>query len=99
MSDSNIDTLFPCTKCGICCQNLHLNVLYKDLDRGDGTCRFFNEGELLCSVYDDRPKICNIDVMYKNNFVTSYSKQEFYELNLKECNVLQKNLNNLLSEK
>jgi len=66
-----------------------MNDLYKELNRGDGTCKFFNESNLTCSVYNDRPEICNIDVMYKKHFVTSYNKQEFYTLNLKECDALQ----------
>lgn len=33
---------FPCNQCGWCCQNLDKNEIYAALDRGDGTCEWFD---------------------------------------------------------
>ena len=33
--------MFPCTSCGICCKNItHIPEL-KELDLGNGTCKYF----------------------------------------------------------
>ncbi len=82
---------FPCEKCGLCCQRLHLNALYKDLDRGDGTCKYFDESTLLCAVYTQRPDICNIKTMHARHFSQQYSQAVFYALNQKACAEFQQN--------
>ena len=75
--------MFKCSKCGKCCRNLHLNSLYKDLDRGDGVCKFLQGN--LCSIYDSRPLKCRIDLAYDMYFYTLYTREEYYELNKKIC--------------
>jgi len=80
---------FPCDQCGLCCQRLNLNALYKDLDRGDGTCQHFDEATLLCTVYAERPDICNIQIMHKTYFAQHYSQADFYTLNQKACEDLK----------
>jgi len=80
---------FPCHQCGLCCQNLNLNGLYKDLDRGDGTCYHFDETTLLCTVYEQRPDICNIKVMHSRYFAEHYNQADFYTLNQQACEDLK----------
>lgn len=79
--------MFKCSQCGECCKNLDKSEIYKDLDRGDGTCIYL-EGNL-CSIYENRPVICRIDECYELYFKTIYSLEEYYELNYKACKMLQ----------
>ncbi len=76
--------MFNCDKCGICCRSITLSNIYSHLDRGDGVCRYFNDEANLCSIYAERPDICNVDKMYKIYYYKIFSKDEFYKVN-KEC--------------
>lgn len=80
--------MFKCSCCGECCRNLNKSNLYKDLDRGDGTCRYL-EGNL-CTIYEKRPLICRIDESYEAFFKKQFSLEKYYELNYKVCNLLKK---------
>jgi len=67
---------FPCTSCGLCCKQMNtvLNTDYEDdllnliiskfpyKISEDGICEKLNENNQ-CSVYEDRPLICNIRSM------------------------------------
>ena len=77
-------TPFPCSKCGLCCQNVDVNILYHDLDRGDGVCYYYEEGSKECSIYNDRPDICNITTMF-NTYFSHMSWVEFVKLNQSVC--------------
>lgn len=79
--------MFKCDKCGQCCRSLNMNPIYKDLDRGDGTCKFL-EGNL-CSIYENRPLICRVDDAYEEFFVSIMTKEEYYEINTKICKALK----------
>jgi Fe-S-cluster containining protein len=59
---------------------------YKDLDRGDGVCKFLNEN--LCSIYEQRPLLCRVDESWEKIFSSKMSREDFYELNLKDFNAL-----------
>ena len=62
---------FPCTSCGLCCKSLNIlhskqnspimqflvdKFPYKILE--DGSCEMLKDNQ--CSVYEDRPLICNV---------------------------------------
>ena len=95
---------FPCTKCGACCKNAaSMLEQYKDLGVMDpknelffphkihktGRCSKLNKkGE--CSVYDDRPTICN---MAKMQGVLNIPSKEFEEINIAGCNKLMDDSN------
>lgn len=79
---------FPCTKCGKCCKNVFLSEKTRFLDRGDGVCKYFNEDNSLCSIYETRPKICRISTQYKANYNKIYSWDEFIEINIQACKIL-----------
>lgn len=79
--------MFKCDKCGECCRNLAGNKLYRDLDRGDGICRFLNGN--LCTIYNRRPLKCNIDKTYNMFFSEVCSRENFYELNERVCTLLK----------
>jgi len=64
-----------------------MSPLYKELDRGDGICRYLDGN--LCSIYQTRPLICRIDECYDLYFKDKITKQEFYELNYQMCKKLK----------
>ena len=66
---------------------IHLIPELMEFDRGDGACRYLVNNE--CSIYENRPLICRIDEMYEEEYSKSYTKEEFYQLNLKVCHELQ----------
>ena len=79
--------MFECDKCGECCRNLDKSDIYKDLDRGDGTCKYLKGN--LCSIYDERPLLCRVDESYHKFFSDSYKIEEYYEINKKICEELK----------
>lgn len=79
--------MFPCNRCGCCCRNLDMSELYRDLDRGDGVCKYLDG--TLCSVYEDRPLFCRIDECYEQFFKDEMSIEEYYNANLMMCEQLR----------
>jgi len=82
---------FRCNKCGICCTKLNNNSLYSSLDRGDGICKYFDESDRNCSIYEKRPVLCRVEDSYNLFFSEKMTKEEYYHLNYKSCSELQKN--------
>ena len=64
---------FNCTKCGLCCKALGCPHLTKDN---------------LCSIYETRPLICNIEAGYELQ-KDRMTKREWFMLNEHYCKVLQ----------
>lgn len=86
-----MDKPFPCTECGLCCRHIGGVEELAPLDRGDGVCvHLINDR---CAIYEDRPDICRVDVMYKKGYDRSYTLEEFYTLNLDVCKKLQQKYN------
>ena len=79
--------MFKCDKCGLCCKSLAGNPIYKDLDRGDGICKYLVDN--LCSIYDNRPLLCRVDDAYNEYFKNCMTLEEYYEGNYKICNILK----------
>lgn len=79
--------MFNCDRCGICCRSLDKSELYKFLDRGDGVCRYLNGN--LCSIYNQRPLICNVDACYNLYYKNTMTLEEFYNLNYQACKKLK----------
>ena len=80
--------MFFCEKCGECCKHLDRSDLYKDLDRGDGVCKYLKQN--ICSIYDKRPIICRVDESYYSFFKEQKSLEDYYKLNYDACNKLKK---------
>lgn len=80
---------FECNKCGLCCRSLNRSELYKDLDDGTGTCRYFDKDTNLCKIYYNRPEKCNVEAMYKY-FRNVMSYEEYINANMESCNQLRK---------
>ncbi|AGX87493.1 oxidoreductase-like protein [Candidatus Symbiobacter mobilis CR] len=76
---------FPCTRCGLCCQNVHLSDETHFLDRGDGICKYYDVTYKGCSIYYERPDICRVDRMYELHFSHIYSWNEFVAINQQIC--------------
>jgi len=78
--------MFECKKCGKCCRHLDRSELFKDLDRGDGVCKYLRDN--LCSVYEDRPLLCRIEESYNVFFSEVYTKEEYCRLNEEACRII-----------
>lgn len=79
--------MFECDKCGCCCRHLDKSELYKELDRGDGICRYL-EGNI-CSIFETRPVLCRVDLSYDLYFKDYMDREEYYRLNRETCKKLK----------
>lgn len=80
--------VFECQKCGQCCKNIGKTGLLKDFENEKGECIHLTKDNL-CSIYDQRPDICNVEKMYKLYFM---SLEEYIEYNKAICKVLNQNI-------
>jgi len=78
---------FPCSQCGECCRHIDLIPQLAEFDRGDGICIHLSGN--LCNIYENRPEICCVDVMYDEYFSALCSRELFYQLNMDVCKKLQ----------
>lgn len=83
---------FNCDCCGICCKNIEHVPQLQEYDNGNGKCIYLTDDNK-CSIYNNRPEICNVDLMYKKLYSNTYTKDEFYKLNYEVCSQLKKNYN------
>lgn len=81
--------MFPCSSCGLCCQNLSLIKELKEFDLGNGVCKYYDKMNTICTIYDTRPDICRVEKMFSLEYYKYFSKKEFYILNANVCNELQ----------
>lgn len=85
--------MFPCVQCGICCNKIDVAVhsvkviipdyIFPYTWGSNGKCEKLIDN--MCSVYDNRPLICNIDSMH---VFFDIPKDEYYDLNIQSCNQL-----------
>ena len=80
--------MFACSMCGECCRHINLIPELTEFDNGSGVCIYLQGN--LCSIYENRPDICNVDVMYEKKFKTKYTKEEFYKVNQDACKEIMK---------
>ena len=81
--------MFPCTGCGLCCQNITNIEELKGYDLGNGICKYFDHISNQCKIYDNRPDICRVDKMFDLVYSKKFTQKEFYIGNAKVCNYLQ----------
>jgi len=81
--------MFPCSECGLCCQNIAGIEELKSFDLGNGVCKHYDTITKKCNIYDTRPEICNIEKMFETKYKQFFSKEEFFIENAKVCNLLQ----------
>ena len=77
---------FQCDKCGICCKLLKGIPQLAAFDRGNGVCIHLKDN--LCSIYESRPDICNVEKMYVF-FKEQMSEEEYLQLMSNSCKVLK----------
>jgi Fe-S-cluster containining protein len=70
--------------------NVHLAEETLYLNRGDGICVNFDVGANLCTIYDNRPDICKVDLQYKKNYSDQFTWDEFIQLNIAVCDELNR---------
>lgn len=93
---------FKCSGCGLCCANLgkvidavkgrinptEMDKMFIDFPypiNEDGSCsQQKDSGE--CSVYDDRPDVCNVEKMYETQYKPYMTKEQHYKEGNKICN-------------
>ncbi len=75
--------VFPCIKCGLCCKMLQHIPILSEYDNGNGVCRYLENN--LCSIYENRPLICNTDEMYRSYFREIMTEKEFVTINMEAC--------------
>jgi hypothetical protein len=80
---------FVCSRCGACCRNIHLYEPASYLDRGDGVCKYYNDNDKSCTIYEFRPEICRVDKMYKL-FKNKMTWNEYIDLSYESCEELRK---------
>lgn len=98
-------TEFPCISCGLCCSNIGsdvqqakesvsthpINIMLKEFPHAfdeNGRCEMLGEDNK-CSVYEDRPTICNISAIATK---LKIDRVEFFLHNAISCNeLLEKN--------
>lgn len=81
-----------CNNCKAYCCRL-IGKVMPELDRGDLTCIYLTNDNK-CSIYDNRPLICNTDKLYNKYFRKTYSKDKWTELNKKACEDLHERYKN-----
>jgi Fe-S-cluster containining protein len=82
---SVVETSFPCTGCGACCKTAGFVPEMKEYALENGVCKFL-KSDNSCEIYENRPKICNIEEMRK---LYNAPKDEYYKLTADICNKLQ----------
>lgn len=81
--------MFVCDRCGLCCMKVGQSPIYAKLDRGDGVCQYFDDASRLCTIYESRPVLCNVDEVYHEFFSHKISIEEYYNLNYESCKKLK----------
>ena len=79
---------FICTRCGACCKNVKYYEPAEFLDRGDGVCKYYDDANKACTIYEFRPEICRVDKMYKM-FKDKMTWNEYVDLNHESCEELR----------
>lgn len=90
-------SVFPCTKCGVCCSHLdRIAAIFLSDDPADpfyfpydwdvtGRCENLT-ADNMCRVYENRPLACNLEKLREH---LGIEEKEFYKLNATSCNRLQ----------
>ena len=70
----------------MCCRVI--GKIIPQFDRGDCACIYLTEDNK-CEIYEDRPFICNTVRVYNKYYKDKYTPEEWYELNMRACEVLR----------
>jgi Fe-S-cluster containining protein len=64
----------------------------KEYDRGDGVCRYLTTDNL-CAIYENRPLICNVGLLYEKFYSNVMSREEYDLLNSEACASMKSSTN------
>jgi Fe-S-cluster containining protein len=79
---------FLCDGCGLCCKRIgHIPELSEFADSEGACTKLDSDGR--CSIYNDRPLICNISEYYKTELSDKLTWHEFKSLNYEACEKLK----------
>jgi Fe-S-cluster containining protein len=73
--------------------------MYRDLDRGDGTCRHYDDATHLCRIYAHRPLRCNVDAFYETYLKDQMTYEMYVAQNRAACAQLRAALQQRQMEK
>lgn len=92
---------FKCTSCGACCSHIDRAIFnsglakpYKEMVASfpykwdkTGKCEMLDKDNK-CSVYNNRPLICNLQAQWEKYFYKDMSLAEYYRMQNNACNDL-----------
>ena len=82
-----------CTSCGCCCRRVGLNLEFLkkkgfpyNVKKGTTQCEMLTEDNK-CSVYRERPSVCNVNSMYyREHSKNGMTKKEHFKIEAQICN-------------
>ena len=76
-----------CSHCtALCCRVI--GKIIPEYDRGDCVCKYLTDDNK-CSIYDDRPELCNTVHIYNKYFRNRYTPEEWNIINMEACKYLK----------
>lgn len=79
----------------MCCKHVDRVPSLRGLADETGRCKYLDEHNL-CSIYEHRPKVCNVAWIYEHFFKEHVSEEEFYARTSEACDKLR---NEVISSK
>lgn len=76
-----------CIRCGECCRHISGIPELEKYDSGNGVCCFLKDN--LCQIYENRPDVCNAELLWKKYFQT-LPWDVFYEKVKASCRDIMK---------
>lgn len=73
----------------MCCKlfnEINLPPEYANLNDGTGKCKYLKDN--LCIIYDNRPFLCNSQLVYEKEYKNIYSYKKYEELLKEQCVLL-----------
>jgi len=82
---------FNCTKCGLCCKAVHLDLLkqFGLPESPSGGCGHLQK-DMSCGIYEIRPIICRVKEGHEQIMNSAMPWDEWVELNEDSCKELQR---------
>lgn len=56
-------------------------------------CKYYDEKKKLCSIYYERPIICNVDQFYEARLEGAVEREIYYRSNYAVCEKLKRSIN------
>lgn len=76
-----------CSNCtALCCRQM--GKIIPEFDRGDTICKYLDEDTNKCTIYEQRPFICDTVRIYNKYFKDKYTPEEWNEINQRACESL-----------